>query len=124
MAHRDRIAGHSNYTFGKMVALWITGFTNFSTVPLRAAVFVGTLFAAVGFLSAAVVVIRKLINPAIAAGFTTSIALQLGIGGVIMMLLGLCGEYIGRIYMTVSNMPQYEVRRVINADRDSDPGRE
>ncbi len=119
MEHRSRFAGHSNYTFGKMMALWITGFTNFSTVPLRAAVFVGTLFAAVGFLSAAVVVIRKLINPSIAAGFTTSIALQLGIGGVIMMLLGLCGEYIGRIYMTVSNMPQYEVRRTINA-----PGKE
>ena len=118
MEHRDRIAGSSNYTLGKMLALWITGFTNFSTVPLRFAVVFGTLFAVVGFVAATIVVIRKLVNPAIAAGFTTSIALQLMIGGVIMMLLGLCGEYIGRIYMTVSNMPQYEVRRTLNAPED------
>lgn len=115
MPHRDRIAGHSNYTLKKMVTLWLTGFTNFSTVPLRFAAVVGTLFAGVGFLAAAITVIRKLLNPRIAAGYTTSIALQLGIGGVIMLLLGLCGEYIGRIYMTVSNMPQYEVRQTINA---------
>lgn len=115
MEHRDRLEGHSNYTFSKMMALWITGFTNFSTVPLRFAVLFGTVFALVGFAAAMFVVIRKLINPAIPAGFTTSIALQLGIGGVIMMLLGLCGEYIGRIYMTVSNMPQYEIRRTLNA---------
>ena len=119
MPHRDRLAGHSNYTLKKMLSLWLTGFTNFSTVPLRFAVIIGTLFAGVGFLSAIVVVIRKLLNPHIAAGFTTSIALQLGIGGVIMLLLGLCGEYIGRIYMTVSNMPQYEVRQTVNADADA-----
>lgn len=125
MEHRARLAGHSNYTLKKMFALWLTGFTNFSTVPLRIAVVMGTLFAGVGFLSAVVVVIRKLIDPGIAAGWTTSIALQLGIGGMIMLLLGLCGEYIGRIYMTVSNMPQYEIRRTVNADgkEDADDGK-
>ena len=116
--HRDRIAGHSNYTFGKMMGLWYTGFTNFSTMPLRIAAVIGAICACTGFLAAVVVVIRKLLDPTIAAGFTTSISLQLGIGGVIMALLGLCGEYIGRIYMTVSNMPQYQVRETINA-----PGR-
>ena len=98
-----------------MLSLWLTGFTNFSTVPLRLAAFFGLFCAAAGFITAAAVVIRKLIDPSIAAGFTTSIALQLGIGGAIMALLGLCGEYIGRIYMTVSNMPQYQVRQTLNA---------
>ena len=118
MPHRDRIAGRSNYTLRKMLALWLTGFTNFSTVPLRLAAVLGLICALVGFITALAVVIRKLINPAIAAGFTTSIALQLGIGGVIMALLGLCGEYIGRIYMTVSNMPQYQVRHTLNDPAD------
>ncbi len=117
MPHRDRITGQSNYTLRKMLNLWLTGFTNFSTVPLRFAVVIGTLCSGVGFTAALVVVIRKLINPGIAAGWTTSIALQLGIGGVIMLLLGLCGEYIGRIYMTVSNMPQYEIRQTINTPK-------
>ena len=116
MEHRDRLAGHSNYTLRKMLSLWFTGFTNFSTVPLRLGAIVGILCAGFGFLVAVVMIIRKLLNPAIAAGYTSSIAVQFFIGGVIMTLLGLCGEYIGRIYMTVSNMPQYEVRRVINGE--------
>lgn len=116
MEHRDRLAGQSNYTLRKMLGLWLTGFTNFSTVPLRFSAFVGVGCAAVGFITGAIIIIRKLINPAIAAGYTSSIALQLFIGGMIMMILGLCGEYIGRIYMTVSNMPQYEIRETLNAD--------
>ena len=116
MDHQARLAGHSNYTLGKMLKLWLTGFTNFSTMPLRLSAFIGAACAAVGFVSGAIVIIRKLINPAIAAGYTSSIALQLFIGGIIMMILGLCGEYIGRIYMTVSNMPQYETREILNGD--------
>lgn len=115
MEHRDRLAGQSNYTLRKMLGLWLTGFTNFSTVPLRFSAFIGIGCAAVGFITGAIVVIRKLLNPAIAAGYTSIIALLLFLGGIIMMILGLCGEYIGRIYMTVSDMPQYETREVINA---------
>lgn len=119
MAHRQRLAGQSNYTLRKMLGLWLTGFTNFSTVPLRCASILGVICALIGFLTGLVVVIRKLINPAIAAGYTSSIAMQLFIGGVIMMILGLCGEYIGRIYMTVSNMPQYCIREIVNSGDDT-----
>lgn len=118
MDHRERIAGHSNYTLKKMFSLWLTGFTNFSVIPLRFAAFIGVFCALFGFLVAIFMVIRKIINPAIAAGYTSSIAVQFFIGGIIMMILGLCGEYIGRIYMTVSNMPQYEVRETLNTDRE------
>ena len=117
MEHRERLAGRSNYTFRKMLALWLTGFTNFSTVPLRFASVIGTFCALFGFILAVVMVIRKLLNSNIAAGFTTSIAVEVFMGGVIIMLLGLCGEYIGRIYMTVSNMPQYEVRQTVNVPK-------
>lgn len=113
MDHRTRLAGRSNYTLGRMLKLWLTGFTNFSTVPLRVGASVGIVCACAGFITGAAVIIRKLRHPGIVAGYTSSIAVQLFIGGVIMMLLGLCGEYIGRIYMTVSNMPQYEVRHVV-----------
>ncbi len=115
MEHKERIAGQSNYTLKKMLQLWLTGFTNFSTAPLRLSAFVGVGCAGIGFITGVIVIIRKLLNPAIAAGYTSSIALQLFIGGMIMMILGLCGEYIGRIYMTISNMPQYEIRTTLNA---------
>ncbi len=124
MEHRDRLAGQSNYTLRKMLNLWLTGFTNFSTVPLRFSAILGIIVAIFGFITGVLVIIRKLINPTIAAGYTSSIAVQLFIGGVIMMILGLCGEYIGRIYMTVSNMPQYEVRQVINGKNQEEDGHE
>lgn len=120
MEHRSRIAGSSNYTLKKLLGLWFTGFTNFSTVPLRFASVVGLACAGFGFVTAVAMVIRKILNPRIAAGFTTSIATQLFIGGMVMMLLGFCGEYIGRIYMTVSNMPQYEIRQVIGGETAED----
>ena len=115
--HRERLAGHSNYTLKRLLKLWLTGFTNFSVVPLRFAAFSGFFFALIGFLFGLFTVIRKLVTPTIAAGYTSIIALMLIIGGIIMMLLGLIGEYIGRIYMTVSNMAQYTVRETINAER-------
>lgn len=119
--HHERLAGRSNYTLKKLLRMWFTGFTNFSTVPLHFASFLGGFCAVFGFLTGAIVIIRKLLNPNIAAGYTSSIALQLFMGGVIMLTLGLIGEYIGRIYMTVSNMPQYEVRDVINGDSNKKP---
>lgn len=114
MEHRDRIAGESGYSFSKLISLTITALTNFSIIPLRVASVAGVCCSLFGFVTGAIIVIRKLINPAIAAGYTSSIAVQLFIGGVIMMILGILGEYVGRIYMTISNMPQYNVRRTKN----------
>ena len=116
MDHHERIAGKSNYTLAKLLRMWFTGFTNFSTVPLHIASFIGSLFAVGGGLAGVIVVIRKIINPNIAAGYTSSICLQLFIGGIIILILGLIGEYIGRIYMTVSDMPQYRIRETINTE--------
>lgn len=115
MEHRDRIAGESGYSLSKLIGLTITALTNFSIIPLRVASFAGVFCSIVGFITGAFVIIRKLVNPAIAAGYTSSIAVQLFIGGVIMMILGILGEYIGRIYMTISNMPQYNIRQTHNA---------
>ena len=68
-----------------------------------------------GFLGGLAVVIRKLVNPAISAGYSSMIAVILFIGGIIMLILGILGEYVGRIYMTVSDMPQYSIRKTLNA---------
>lgn len=119
VSHRDRLDGESGYTFRKLMTLWLTSFTSFSIVPLRAAAVVGALCAGIGFLGGIVLVIRKLLNPEIAAGYTSMVALLLFIGGLIMIILGLIGEYIGRIYMTISDMPQYVVREVVGG---KDPG--
>ncbi len=112
--HRARIEGVSNYNFKKLMKLWIQGLTNFSIAPLRLASFIGMISSAVGILAGIVLVIRKIVTPNIAIGYTSLMAAILLIGGLLMMMLGLLGEYIGRIYIVLSNMPQYSVREVIN----------
>lgn len=111
--HNDRLNGESGYTFKKLITLWLTSFTSFSIVPLRAASVLGAISAGVGFIWGLFLVIRKLVNPGIAAGYTSMMTLLLLIGGIIMLILGLIGEYIGRIYMTISDMPQYTVREIV-----------
>ena len=112
--HKKRIEGSSGYTLKKLVSLWLNSFTNFSIVPLRLASFVGVSCAGVGFLFGIYVVIRKLLHPSVPAGYTSTIAIMLFIGGMIMMMLGLLGEYIGRMYMILSNKPQYSVHKALN----------
>ena len=114
MEQRERYAGKGNYTFAKSLALWINGFTAFSVKPLRIATIIGCLCAFIGFVVGIIMVIRKLINPDIAAGYTSLIAVLLFIGGLIMLMLGLIGEYIGRIYISLNNSPQYVIRDTIN----------
>jgi len=115
---RQRLEGHSGYTLKKLVNLWLTEFTNFSLVPLRLASIVGFASAAAGLLIGIILIIRKLVNPAIAAGYTSMMAVLLFVGGIIMMMLGLLGEYVGKIYMTVSNQPQVVVRTALNVTED------
>ena len=118
--HRARIEGTSNYNFKKLMRLWIQGLTNFSIVPLRIASFAGIVSSIFGVIFGIVLIIRKLIYPNIAMGYTSLMAALLLIGGLIMMMLGLLGEYIGRIYIVLSNSPQYSVREVINNEESCD----
>lgn len=123
--HYQRLEGKSNYTLKKLVLLWLQGFTNFSIVPLRFASFIGVLSAALGIIIGIILIIRKLIEPAIAMGYTSMMAAFLFIGGLIMLMLGLLGEYVGRIFILLSNTPQYLVRNIINVNEsEKDPENE
>ena len=117
---RERLEGKSNYTLGKLIGLFMNGFTAFSVKPLRIATFLGFICAAIGFIAGVVFVIMKLINPAVAVGFTTLIAVMLLIGGLQMIMLGLIGEYIGRIYISINKSPQYVVREEINTEKETE----
>lgn len=114
--HRARLAGSSNYNLKKLITLWLQGFTNFSIAPLRFASMLGAVFAVLGFCVMLYYIICKLVNPNVAVGFTSIVSLILIIGGFIMLMLGIIGEYIGRIYILLSDMPQFRVREVINKE--------
>ncbi|MEG1524164.1 MAG: glycosyltransferase [Clostridia bacterium] len=113
MEERERIAGRTNYTFKKLIALWLNGFTAFSVKPLRVATVVGSFTALLGFLWGFIIVFRKVLDPAnILVGYSSIMAVLLFIGGMLMLMLGLVGEYVGRIYISINKSPQYVIRNI------------
>ncbi len=112
IVHRAREVGASGYSLHKLVSLWANGFTAFSVVPLRIATIAGLLFAVVGFVLTVVLIVQRLLDPSTNEGWTSLMAGLLVIGGLIMLLLGVLGEYVGRIYLSLNKIPQYVVRDV------------
>lgn len=108
--HRQRSSGASGYSLRKLFSLWMNGFTAFSVKPLEAGVWLGLIFAVIGLAGGAFTVIHKILNPSIQAGWSSTISILLTIGGVILLMLGIIGEYIGRIYICINKAPQYVIR--------------
>lgn len=111
--HRERAIGQSGYSLNKLIALWMNGFTSFSVLPLRIASYCGMVVAGIGFIYACITVVRRLFNPNMMIGWSSVMAVLLIIGGLILLVLGMIGEYIGRIYISINNSPQYVIRKVI-----------
>ena len=112
--HREREVGESGYTMKKLLGLWFNGFTAFSVIPLRIATCVGAGSAGIGFIYGIYTIIKRLINPDVPMGFSAMMSALVFFGGMIMIMLGLIGEYIGRIYISMNNSPQYVIRERIN----------
>ena len=118
MDERERFSGSTTFTFGKMLGMWLNGLTAFSIKPLRLSSLVGVICAIIGFIFGIVTIIRKLVVPDISVGWSSIVSIILFIGGLIMLMLGMIGEYIGRIYISINNSPQYVVKETINIDED------
>lgn len=112
VSHRVRSIGKSGYSLKKLFALWLNGFTAFSVKPLRLATWIGFTVAVIGFVFGIYTIIHKFIYPSTPAGYSTIVSLLLFIGGLIMIMLGMIGEYIGRIYICINGSPQYVIREV------------
>ena len=116
--HRDRMEGTSGYTLKKLLNLWLNGFTAFSVKPLRIATFIGGISAVLGLLYGLFVIIRRLMFPEEAVlGYAATMSAIVFFGGMILLTLGLIGEYIGRIYISINNSPQYVIRDSWNIDK-------
>ena len=122
VTHRDRKAGESGYTLGKLLTLWFNGFTAFSVKPLRMATLSGAGFAVIGFLYGIYTIIKKVfINPpGLVTGFSALMSVLVFMGGMLMLMLGLVGEYLGRIYISMNNSPQFVIREMVGADADEE----
>ena len=116
VTHRQRMEGESGYSLRKLIGLWVNGFTAFSVLPLRMATYSGMLVALIGFIFAIWTVVHKIISPEVAVGWSSTFSVILVIGGMILFVLGMIGEYIGRIYISLNNSPQYVIREVVGKE--------
>lgn len=114
--HRARQSGTSGYSFRKLAALWMNGFTSFSIKPLRAASYLGFATAFSGLAGCAATAVNKWMHPDTAIGWSSIICVILLMGGMNLLVLGLLGEYLGRMYMGQNKTPQYVIRETINLD--------
>ena len=124
VSHRDREQGSSGYTLKKLLGLWFNGFTAFSVKPLRIATAIGSFCAIAGFLYGIYTVIKWFINPDVPMGFSSTMSAIVFFGGMIMLMLGLIGEYVGRIYISLNNSPQYVIRETINVEKEKNDATE
>lgn len=114
--HYEREVGQSNYTFRKGLKLFMS-FMNYSTIPLRLATVFGVLFSLAGFIAALVVLIHKLVDPSVAVGWSSLMCAMLILFGIVFLMLGILGEYVGKLILTSSKTPQYVIRDIVNEER-------
>ncbi|MBI2883470.1 MAG: glycosyltransferase family 2 protein [Candidatus Methylomirabilis oxyfera] len=117
---QERFAGQTKYPFRKMLKFAIDGITAFSFVPLQMATYCGFLISGVSFLYIVYAVLQKLLTNRPVTGWTSLIVAMLFLGGVQLIMLGIIGEYIGRIYEEVKQRPLYLVDETFGFE--SEPG--
>ncbi len=110
VGHRLRKEGRSGYSLIKLISLWVNGATTFSVKPLRISALLGSIVAFLGVVFACFIIVKKLMNPSVAVGWSSLMATVLILSGVAFVVLGLIGEYVGRTYMSSNKTPQYVIR--------------
>jgi len=111
--HAERQAGESGYTLRRLIRLWMSAWVNFSVLPLRLATLLGLVMAAAGLVGLAVVVWLRFTQQGPAFGWGSLMAALLIFSGAQLVMLGLIGEYVGRMFLTVNQRPQSVVREVV-----------
>ena len=107
--HQARFEGESNYTFGKLVSLWLKMATSFSVFPLRLATYAGFGLAALSVVMIVVVIVQKMMFPDLPRGWASTIATILFIGGIQTLCIGMVGEYLGRSYLKLNRKRQFVI---------------
>jgi undecaprenyl-phosphate 4-deoxy-4-formamido-L-arabinose transferase len=116
VAHEPRRQGQSGYTWRRLVRLWLSAWLNFSLLPLRLATFAGLATAALGLVAFLAVLWLWFVNRGPGYGFGWLMSAFLIFSGTQLVMLGLIGEYLGRMFLTVNQRPQAVVREIISSE--------
>lgn len=115
-----RFAGETKYPLRKMLKLAWDGITSFSDKPLKIASYIGFLLSLVSFVYLLVILISKLLGKNTVPGWASLAVINLFFSGVILIILGVMGEYIGRIYDEAKNRPLYIVEKITDGSASED----
>jgi glycosyltransferase involved in cell wall biosynthesis len=122
--HRRNVGSPSRYTFRRLVRLWLNMFLNFSIKPLRISIYVGLLTSCLSIVALIAILIDRLwITPNVTLGIPTVLGTIVLLAGIQLMILGLVGEYLGRLYLDQTGTPQYVVRYLKRANSRDDEAR-
>jgi len=119
--HRVSARGRSRYTLRRLVRLWLNMFLNFSIKPLRLSIYVGLITSCLSVVALVAILVDRLwITPNVTLGIPTVLGTIVLLAGIQLMILGLVGEYLGRLYLDQTGTPQYVVRYVKGRNSGSD----
>jgi hypothetical protein len=112
--HLPRAAGRSNYTLRRLLRLWMNMFVNFSVMPLRVSTITGFVLSALGAVGGGVAIAEALFSSP-PSGWASLFSAVLLLSGVQLLILGIVGEYLGRLYLTANGKPQSVVKEVLRS---------
>lgn len=116
VAHLPRAEGRSNYTLRRLVRLWLSIALNFSIMPLRICTALGFIISAFGAAGIVIVLVEYFTTGTGAPGWATLMIALLVFSGTQLLMLGIVGEYLGRLYLTANRRPQAVIREVIRSE--------
>jgi undecaprenyl-phosphate 4-deoxy-4-formamido-L-arabinose transferase len=111
--HHARRQGKGHFDLIRSVAVFIKHITSFSVIPLRISTIMGFTIAFIGFCLSIYYFISFFILRNVIEGWTTLILTILILGGFVLMSIGLIGEYIGRLYLSINDKPQYSIKEIV-----------
>ena len=109
----ERINGKSSWSFTSLTKYALEGFVGYSILPLRVASFLGAITSFIAGIYMVYVIIKKLLGNVYVSGYTTIVSLILLFSGLILLSLGIIGEYIAKIYLEVKDRPHYIIKEII-----------
>ena len=117
-----RFAGETKYPFTKMIKFAMDGITSFSYKPLKLAAHLGFTISALSFFYLIIVLYQRLFTQTTTTGWASMVAVVLFSQGIVLMVLGLMGEYIGRIFEEIKDRPIYIIKEILNDDSEAEDG--
>lgn len=115
--HQERLKGNSNYTFYKLLKLFSNVFFNFSTRPLHVISIIGILISIFSIFFSIFIIIEKFLNPSLPLGYASLTLIILFFSGVQFFLIGILGEYIGRVLNSVNKKPQFSIEKIFQKQK-------